>query len=81
MPSFSKETIESWREERVSNSSIPKDLDNWQISNALNVCEEDLEEEERRLELALLNVKESRTNIKSLKNKKEKLMKLKEEAK
>ena len=81
MPSFSKETIESWREERVSNSSIPKDLDNWQIGNALNVCEEDLEEEERRLELALLNVKESRTNIKSLKNKKEKLMKLKEEAK
>ena len=81
MPSFSKETIEFWREERVSNSCIPKDLDNWQISNALNVCEEDIEEEERRLELALLSVKESRTNIKSLKNKKEKLMKLKEEAK
>jgi hypothetical protein len=56
-----------------------KALSNEAIGNALSVCEKVLEEEERRLKLALLVVKESMAKIKYLKDKKEELMKAKEE--
>ena len=49
MPNFDQETIENWRQERVSDSTIPSrkmPLDEWQISTMLKVCETDLREEE-----------------------------------
>ena len=69
MPSFSRETIEEWRRERISQSKIPKDLDEWQLKTTLGTCEQDLAAEEFNLRLALLAVKEHRKNIRSLKKK------------
>ena len=40
MPNFDQETIENWRRERVSDSTIPLrkvSLDEWQINNTLKV--------------------------------------------
>ena len=82
MPSFDQETIENWRQERVSDSTIPSrkvPLDEWQISTMLKVCDEDLAEEEARLRCALLDVKESRSNIRSLKKKRERILERKAE--
>ena len=82
MPNFDQETIENWRRERVSDSTIPSrkvPLDDWQINNMLKVCEADLREEERRLERALLDVKTSRSNIRSLKKKRERILERKAE--
>ena len=75
MPSFSPETIERRRDERVSKGLLKKvPLNDWQIKTMLRVCEEDLVEEESRLRCALLNVKESRSNIRSLKKKRERIL-------
>ena len=77
MPSFDQETIENWRRERVSDSTIPSrkmPLDAWQINNMLKVCDEDLAEEESRLRCALLDAKTSRSNIRSLKKKRERIL-------
>lgn len=82
MPSFDQETIENWRRERVSDSTIPSrkmPLDEWQINTMLRVCDEDLAEEESRLKCALLDVKESRSNIRSLKKKRERILERKAE--
>ena len=82
MPNFDQETIENWRRERVSDSTIPSrkvPLDEWQISTMLRVCDEDLAEEESRLECALLDVKTSRSNIRSLKKKRERILERKVE--
>jgi hypothetical protein len=82
MPSFTKETIEEWRDERVSDSkglSKKVPLDDWQIKTMLQVCEEDLVEEERRLARALAQVKKSRSNVRSLKKKRENILKRKAE--
>ena len=82
MPNFDQETIENWRRERVSDSTIPSrkmPLDEWQISTMLKVCDEDLAEEEARLRCALLDVKESRSNIRSLKKKRERILERKAE--
>ena len=45
----------------------------------LRVCDEDLAEEESRLECALLDVKTSRSNIRSLKKKRERILERKAE--
>jgi hypothetical protein len=82
MPNFDQETIENWRRERVSDSTIPSrkvPLDAWQISTMLRVCEADLREEESRLRCALLDVKTSRSNIRSLKKKRERILERKDE--
>ena len=80
MPSFSPETIERRRDERVSKGLLKKvPLNDWQIKTMLRVCEEDLVEEESRLRCALLNVKESRSNIRSLKKKRERILERKAE--
>jgi hypothetical protein len=80
MPSFSPETIERRRDERVSKGLSKKvPLNDWQIKTMLRVCEEDLVEEERRLACALVQVKESRSNIRSLKKKLEKILERKSE--
>lgn len=82
MPNFDQETIENWRRERVSDSTIPSrkmPLDEWQINNMLKVCDEDLAEEESRLRYAILDVKTSRSNIRSLKKKRERILERKAE--
>lgn len=82
MPNFDQETIENWRRERVSDSTIPSrkvPLDEWQISTMLRACEADLREEESRLKCALLDVKTSRSNIRSLKKKRERILERKAE--
>ena len=45
----------------------------------LQVCEEDLVEEERRLACALAQVKESRSNVRALKKKRERILRRKSE--
>lgn len=82
MPSFDKETLERWRWERVSDSTIPSrkvPLDSWQINNMLKVCEDDLEDESHRLACARAQVKESQDNIRSLKKKRERILERKAE--
>ena len=82
MPSFTQEQIENWRQDRVSDSTIPSrkmPLDEWQINTMLRVCDEDLAEEEARLRCALLDVKTSRSNIRSLKKKRERILERKAE--
>ena len=82
MPNFDQETIENWRRERVSDSTIPSrkvPLDDWQINTMLRVCDEDLAVEESRLRCALLNVKTSRLNVRSLKKKRERILERKAE--
>ena len=82
MPSFDQETIENWRRERVSDSTIPSrkmPLDEWQINNMLKVCEADLREEESRLKCARAQVRESQDNIRSLKKKRERILERKAE--
>ena len=82
MPNFDQETIENWRRERVSDSTIPlrkMPLDEWQINTMLRVCDEDLAEEESRLRCALLDAKTSRSNIRSLKKKRERILERKSE--
>jgi hypothetical protein len=74
MPSFTEEFIERLRAERVSVTSLPKDelLYSDSLRTLLSVLADDLEEEERRLSLAILQVKESRQNIRCLKRKRQK---------
>ena len=82
MPNFDRETIERWRDERVSDSKGPSKkvpLDDWQIKTMLQVCEEDLVEEERRLTCALAQVKESKSNVRALKKKRERILRRKSE--
>ena len=82
MPNFDQETIENWRRERVSDSTIPSrkvPLDEWQINNMLKVCEADLREEDSRLRCALLDAKTSRSSIRSLKKKRERILERKAE--
>jgi hypothetical protein len=82
MPSFDQETRERWCDERVSDSTIPSrkvPLDSWQINTMLKVCDEDLEEESRRLACARAEVKESQDNIRSLKKKRERILERKAE--
>ena len=75
MPSFDKETLEEWRQERVSQTRLPKmPMNDWQLRTALEVCEADLREEERFLEVVLNNVKTYRANIRSLKKKREDIL-------
>jgi predicted ribosome quality control (RQC) complex YloA/Tae2 family protein len=77
MPNFDQETIENWRRERVSDSTIPSrkvPLDVWQINTMLKNCEADLKEAEVQLELALSSAKLSRANIRSLKKKRERIL-------
>ncbi len=76
MPNFDQETIEEWRQERVSQTRLPKmPMDDWQLKTALQVCEDDLREEEFRLHCALMDVKNSRANVRSLKKKRENILK------
>ena len=76
MPNFDQETINEWRQERVSQTRLPKTpMDDWQLKTALEVCEADLREEERFLEVVLNNVKIYRANIRSLKKKRENILK------
>jgi hypothetical protein len=49
-------------------------MDDWQLKTALQVCEADLREEEFRLHRALMDVKNSRSNIRSLKKKRENIL-------
>lgn len=82
MSSFDQETLERWRFERVSDPTIPSmkvTLDEWQINTMLKNCEADLREEEGRLERALASAKLSRSNIRSLKKKREKILERKAE--
>ena len=75
MPNFDQETINEWRQERVSQTRLPKmPMDDWQLKTALQVCEADLREEEFRLHRALMDVKNSRSNIRSLKKKRENIL-------
>ena len=75
MPNFDSATIESWRQERVTESKLIKEpLIDWQVETLLRVCEEDLQEEERRLQCALNDVRTSRSNIRTLKKKRENIM-------
>jgi len=81
MPNFDPETIERWREERVSQSKIPKDTPflKESIPTLLRVCEDDISEEEFRLNCALMSVKDCRSNLRSLKKKQENILKRKAE--
>jgi hypothetical protein len=82
MSSFDQEALERWRFERVSDSTIPSrkvPLDEWQINTMLKNCEDDLRVEESRLGCALLDVKTSRSNIRALKKKREKILERKAE--
>jgi hypothetical protein len=81
MPNFDPETIEGWREKRVSQSKIPKDTPflKESISTLLRLCESDLQGEETRLQSALADVKSTRSNIRSLKKKRENILKRKAE--
>ena len=75
MPNFDAATIESWRQERVATSKLTKEpLNDWQLKTALQVCEYDLQVEEDRLKEALAYVKTSRSNICSLKKKRENIL-------
>jgi hypothetical protein len=75
MPDFDSATIESWYQERVTESKLTKEpLSDWQVETLLRVCEEDLQEEERRLQCALNDVRISRSNIRSLKKKRENIL-------
>jgi hypothetical protein len=77
MPNFDRETLERWRRERVSDSTIPSrkvPLDAWQITTMLRVCEADLEGESRRLACSRAQVKESQDNIRSFKKKRERIL-------
>jgi hypothetical protein len=49
-------------------------IEEWQLKTALEVCEYDLQAEEARLQEALAYVKASRSNIRSLKKKKENIL-------
>ena len=75
MPNFSEETLERWRDERVSSSNkdIPEDLSS--IKRAIEVAKEDLEEEEYRFERAKDQLEISEMNIDSLKDRLKKLRK------
>jgi hypothetical protein len=78
MPSFDQNFIEKLREERVSNAEfLPKNhpLPRSAIETALNICDNDLVEEFRRLACAQAQVKKSQHNIKSLKKKRERIIK------
>ena len=82
MPNFDRETIERWRDERVSDpkglsKKVP--IDDWQIKTMLQICEEDLVEEESRLACALAQVKEGRSNVRALKKKRERILRRKSE--
>jgi hypothetical protein len=81
MPNFDPETIEGWREKRVSQSKIPKDTPflKESIPTLLRLCESDLQGEETRLQSALADVKSTRSNIRSLKKKRENILKRKAE--
>jgi hypothetical protein len=80
MPSFTQETIEEWREERVSQTHLPKmPMDDWQLKMSLQVCEDDIREESFRLNCALMSVKNCRSNLQSLKKKRENILKRKAE--
>lgn len=81
MPNFDPETIEEWREKRVSQSKIPKDTPflKESIPTLLRVCEDDIREEEFRLNCALMSVKSCRSNLRSLKKKRENILKRKSE--
>ena len=75
MPDFESAMIESWRQERVATSKLTKEpLNDWQLKTALQVCEYDLQVEEDRLKEALAYVKTSRSNIRSLKKKRENIL-------
>jgi hypothetical protein len=75
MPNFDSATIESWRQERVATSKLTKEpLNDWQLKTALQVCEYDLQVEEDRLKEALAYVKTSCSNIRSLKKKRENIL-------
>lgn len=68
MPSFTQETINRWRQERVSQTRLPKmHFDEEQLKWALAYCESDLQAEEQALESALNCIKIYRANIRSLK--------------
>lgn len=81
MPSFSPETIEGWRQDRISDSKISKDTPSLKerIPIFLRVCEDDIREEEFRLNCALMEVKNCRSNLRSLKKKRESILKHKAE--
>jgi hypothetical protein len=81
MPSFTQETIEEWREKRVSQSKIPKDTPflKESIPALLRLCESDIQNEETRLQSALADVKSTRSNIRYLKKKRENILKRKAE--
>ena len=74
MPNFDSEMIERWRQERVTSKLTKEPLNDWQVATLLRVCEEDLQEEERRLQCALNDVRISRSNIRALKKKRENIV-------
>ena len=68
MPSFDDTFRDSLRSSRIVNRNrIPDSPSNWEIATMLRVCQEDLAEEERRLAIALEQVKTSRHYIRLLK--------------
>ncbi len=78
MPSFTKECLEKWRDERISNTEIsdyvysnPKAL-----KNAISVTEDDLKEEKRRLREAQIHLDFCKMNIDSLESKLKKLIEI-----
>lgn len=78
MPSFTKECLEKWRDERISNREIsdyvysnPKAL-----RNAISVTEDDLKEEKRRLRKAQIDLEFCEMNIDLLENNLKKLMEI-----
>lgn len=66
MPSFSDETVEQWRRERVHETTVPNNLTHQQPAMMRATIDEDLTEERRRLAAAQAQVKESQAAIAAL---------------
>lgn len=69
MPSFSRETIEAWRAERVCETSVEDGLNAWQQDMLRETIDEDIRVENARLAAAKAQVIESNLNLRRLSKK------------
>ena len=75
MPIFDEETLNRWRQDRVSNPNFdPKCLDIQQLKSCLEVCKQDLADEEQSIQLTELHLSILRTNVAALRKKQKKII-------
>lgn len=73
MPSFDRETLEAWRQDRITDVDIPFGLLPEQYKQILQVCLQDIADEELSLQRSLEHIKHLKYTLKCLKKKKEKI--------